>query len=122
MPVIGKHHRPILESNLMTRTCRFVFAIAPLASALLASAMLSGCSQPQSVATDTPTPTTPSAPQQASNPDVLRFRIGTLEAAALKDGDIEAANDGNPLTEPDANWTSLFAAPGYPDEPSGDTC
>jgi hypothetical protein len=34
----------------------------------------------------------------------------------------EALNDGNPLTEPDANWTSLFAAPGYPDEPSGYNC
>jgi hypothetical protein len=34
----------------------------------------------------------------------------------------EAANDGNPLTQPDANWTSLFAAPGYPDEPSGYNC
>jgi len=34
----------------------------------------------------------------------------------------EAANDGNPLTAPDANWTSLFAAPGYPDEPSGYNC
>ena len=34
----------------------------------------------------------------------------------------EAANDGNPLTEPDANWTSLFAVPGYPDEPSGYNC
>ena len=34
----------------------------------------------------------------------------------------EAANDGNPLTSPDANWTSLFAVPGYPDEPSGYNC
>lgn len=34
----------------------------------------------------------------------------------------EAANDGNPLTSPDATWTSLFAAPGYPDEPSGYNC
>jgi hypothetical protein len=34
----------------------------------------------------------------------------------------EAANDGNPLTEPDPNWTSLFAVPGYPDEPSGYNC
>jgi vanadium-dependent haloperoxidase-like protein len=34
----------------------------------------------------------------------------------------EAANDGNPLTSPDASWTSLFAAPGYPDEPSGYNC
>ena len=29
---------------------------------------------------------------------------------------------GNPDTSPDANWTSLFAAPGYPDEPSGYNC
>ena len=34
----------------------------------------------------------------------------------------EAANDGNPLTEPDPNWLSLFASPGYPDEPSGYNC
>ena len=34
----------------------------------------------------------------------------------------EAANDGNDLTEADPNWTSLFAAPGYPDEPSGYNC
>jgi hypothetical protein len=34
----------------------------------------------------------------------------------------EAGNDGNPLTSPDANWTSLFATPGYPDQPSGYNC
>ncbi len=34
----------------------------------------------------------------------------------------EAANDGNPLTSPDPNWTALFAVPGYPDEPSGYNC
>jgi hypothetical protein len=34
----------------------------------------------------------------------------------------EAANDGNPLTSPDPNWLSLFATPGYPDEPSGYNC
>jgi hypothetical protein len=33
-----------------------------------------------------------------------------------------ALHDGNPLTSPDPNWTSLFAAPGYPDEPSGYNC
>lgn len=33
-----------------------------------------------------------------------------------------AANDGNPLTSPDANWLSLFATPGYPDQPSGYNC
>lgn len=34
----------------------------------------------------------------------------------------EAANDGNPLTQPDAEWLSLFGTPGYPDEPSGYNC
>ena len=34
----------------------------------------------------------------------------------------EAANDGNPLTEPDPEWLSLFGTPGYPDEPSGYNC
>ena len=34
----------------------------------------------------------------------------------------EAANDGNPATAPDANWLSLFASPGYPDNPSGYNC
>jgi hypothetical protein len=34
----------------------------------------------------------------------------------------EAANDGNPATSPDAGWLSLFATPGYPDEPSGYNC
>jgi hypothetical protein len=33
-----------------------------------------------------------------------------------------AADDGNPLTSPDPDWTSLFATPGYPDEPSGYNC
>jgi hypothetical protein len=33
-----------------------------------------------------------------------------------------ALDDGNSLTSPDANWTSLFATPGYPDEPSGYNC
>jgi hypothetical protein len=34
----------------------------------------------------------------------------------------EAATDGNPLTEADDDWLSLFATPGYPDEPSGYNC
>jgi hypothetical protein len=34
----------------------------------------------------------------------------------------EAANDGNPATSPDPNWLSLFATPGYPDNPSGYNC
>jgi len=34
----------------------------------------------------------------------------------------EAASDGNPATSADPNWTSLFATPGYPDQPSGYNC
>jgi PAP2 superfamily len=34
----------------------------------------------------------------------------------------EAAADGNPATEPDANWVSLINAPPYPDHPSGLMC
>jgi len=34
----------------------------------------------------------------------------------------EAANDGNPATDPDTAWRSLFASPGYPDNPSGYNC
>lgn len=33
-----------------------------------------------------------------------------------------AADDGNPLTEPDATWEANFPTPGYPDHPSGYNC
>jgi PAP2 superfamily len=33
----------------------------------------------------------------------------------------EAADDGNPATEPDPNWLPLIATPPYPDHPSGHT-
>ena len=34
----------------------------------------------------------------------------------------EAANDGNPATEPQADWLSFLPTPGYPDHPSGYNC
>jgi hypothetical protein len=34
----------------------------------------------------------------------------------------QAATDGNPATEADPGWMSLFATPGYPDNPSGYNC
>jgi hypothetical protein len=34
----------------------------------------------------------------------------------------EAADDGNPATEPDEDWLSMFPTPGYPDHPSGYNC
>ena len=33
----------------------------------------------------------------------------------------EAATDGNPLTEPQADWTPLIPSPPYPEHPSGHT-
>jgi hypothetical protein len=34
----------------------------------------------------------------------------------------QAADDDNPLTEPQADWLPLFATPPYPDHPSGFNC
>ena len=33
-----------------------------------------------------------------------------------------AATDGNPATDPDPNWTPLFATPAHPEYPSGHSC
>jgi hypothetical protein len=34
----------------------------------------------------------------------------------------EAANDGNPATDPDSDWTPLIATPPFPDHPSAHGC
>jgi hypothetical protein len=47
-----------------------------------------------------------------------RFTLTWRPQTAIR----EALNDGNPLTDPDGNWLSLFATPGYPDMPSGYNC
>lgn len=88
-------------------------------AALLAAAMLSACSEPQPAATTTTTPPASPAPettQPASNPDIFRFRIGTLDAIALKDGDIDAPNDGKTfgVGQPPEQVAALLAAAGQP--------
>ena len=95
----------------MTRT-----SLSVLMAVLLAGAMLSGCSEPQPAATATPAPAAPAATQPAGNADVFRFRIGTLEAAALKDGDIDAANDGKTfgVGQPTDQMAALLAAAKQP--------
>lgn len=99
----------------MTRT-----SLAVLMTTLLACALLSGCSEPQPAATATTTPAPPAsgATPTASHPDVFRFRIGTLDAAALKDGDIDAANDGKTfgVGQPTEQVTALLAAAGQPSD------
>ncbi|WP_242102053.1 MBL fold metallo-hydrolase [Lysobacter sp. M2-1] len=99
----------------MTRT-----SLAVLMTTLLACALLSGCSEPQPAATATTTPAPPAsgATPAASHPDVFRFRIGTLDAAALKDGDIDAANDGKTfgVGQPTEQVAALLAAAGQPSD------
>lgn len=99
----------------MTRT-----PVSTLAAALVAGALLCACSQPDSAATNTaaantPAPSASAAPQPA-NVDVLRFKIGALDAVALKDGDIDAANDGKTFAigQPADAINALLTAAGQP--------
>ncbi|HZX76073.1 MBL fold metallo-hydrolase [Lysobacter sp.] len=96
-----------------------------LVAALVAGAMLSACSeQPSSAddsATATPATTTASAAPAAAAPepqaaDVFRFRVGSLDAVALKDGDIDVANDGKVfgVGRPAADVAALVSAAGEP--------
>jgi glyoxylase-like metal-dependent hydrolase (beta-lactamase superfamily II) len=85
---------------------------------LLACAMLSGCSEPQAPATATPAPPAATAPEPepADRADAFGFRIGTLDAIALKDGDIRATNDGKTfgVGRPPEQVAALLAAAGQP--------
>ncbi len=72
----------------MNRTSFFARIAATLACALLCA-----CSEPQPAAPEASAPTAEAAPP-AVRAEVFRFRIGTLDAFALKDGDIDAPNDG----------------------------
>jgi glyoxylase-like metal-dependent hydrolase (beta-lactamase superfamily II) len=69
--------------------------------ALLAGASLGGCSNPPPAASTVtagaeapPAAEAPAAPA-AAEADVFRFRIGELDAVALRDGDIDVPNDGS---------------------------
>ena len=94
--------------------------LSVLVAAAVAAATLAGCSKPQPAA-DTAAPAaapaaeTAAAPQPAS-PDVQRFKIGALDAAALKDGDIDVANDGKTIAigHPPADVAALLTAAGQP--------
>lgn len=108
----------------MTRTPLTV----PVA-ALLAGALLGACSQSQPAASDAPVaaeipaaataePATaaPTPPPQPTPADTLRFRIGALEAVALKDSDIERANDGKTFAvgQPAEEVAALLTGAGLP--------
>jgi glyoxylase-like metal-dependent hydrolase (beta-lactamase superfamily II) len=94
----------------MTRT-----PLPVLMTLLLATAMLPGCSQPQPEGADTAT-AAPDTAQPDASADVFRFTIGALDAVALRDGDIDAPNDGKTfaLGQPTEQVAALLAAAGEP--------
>jgi len=70
-------------------------------SLLLAGAMLGGCAKPASeeqAAAPAPAAEAPApaavAPAPQADADIFRFKIGTLDAVALRDGTIDTPNDG----------------------------
>jgi glyoxylase-like metal-dependent hydrolase (beta-lactamase superfamily II) len=97
--------------------------LRPTLIALSLAVLISGCSQQQPAATATPEATpavattpAPATPAPADSADIHRFRIGTLDAVALKDGDIEVPNDNKTfgVGEPVADSNALLAAAGAP--------
>jgi glyoxylase-like metal-dependent hydrolase (beta-lactamase superfamily II) len=92
--------------------------LSVLTTALLAGAM-AGCSESKLPATATPAPpatATSEATPPADHSDVFRFRIGALDAIALKDGDIDAPNDGKTfgVGQPPDQVAALLKAAGQP--------
>ncbi len=92
-----------------------------LLTAALTSALLAACSQQPPAATDTatttpPTATAPAASTPAASADVFRFRVGALDAVALKDSDIDITNDGKTfgVGQPVEAVSALLSAAGQP--------
>lgn len=114
---------PEPSGTIRSPTAETAMTRIPLAvpmTMLLAAAVLPGCSRPQpeaaNTAAATPTPAAPATAQPESSADVFGFRIGKLEAMALRDGDIDVANDGKTfaLGEPTEQVAALLAAAGAP--------
>jgi glyoxylase-like metal-dependent hydrolase (beta-lactamase superfamily II) len=104
---------PSTREHAMTSTRLSLFAV------FVAGAMLSGCSEQPPAAIDTPAKATTTATpvaQPEDHPEAFRFRIGELDAVALKDGDIDAANDGKTfgVGHPTSDVAALLAAAGQP--------
>jgi len=92
-------------------------------SLLLAGAMLGGCAKPASeeqaaapaAPAAAPAPPAPApAPQESA--DIHRFRIGTLDAVALRDGTIDTPNDGKTfgVGQKTEDVAALLSANGQP--------
>jgi len=94
-------------------------------SLLLASAMLGGCAKPASEeqaaapapAAQTPAPSAPApAPAAQENADLFRFKVGALDAVALRDGTIDTPNDGKTfgVGQKTEDVAALLSANGQP--------
>jgi glyoxylase-like metal-dependent hydrolase (beta-lactamase superfamily II) len=91
-----------------------------LLAALAPVMLLSACSEDQRA--QEPEPAPPAAPAEraagpaSQSPDIFRFKIGALDAVAVKDGDIKAANDGKTFAvgRPPDEVAALLAAAGQP--------
>ena len=92
-------------------------------SLLIAGAMLGGCAKPASeeqAATPAPATRTPGpadvAPAPQEHADIHRFRIGTLDAVALRDGAIDTPNDGKTfgVGQKTEDVAALLSANGQP--------
>lgn len=96
---------------------------SPLAlavSLLLAGTMLAGCakkpaSEEQAAAPAAPAAAAP-APASQEQADIHRFRIGTLDAVALRDGTIDTPNDGKTfgVGQKTEDVAALLSANGQP--------
>lgn len=98
----------------MIRNKAFVL-LAALAPVMLFSA----CSQEQP-SRETEAAPPPAAPAESAetsqSPDIFRFKVGTLDAVALKDGEINAPNDGKTfgVGRPSSEVSAVLAAAGQP--------
>ena len=91
---------------------------------LLAGVLLAACSRSETAAPVSDAPATDARTAMQDNApaaeriatDAYRFRIGELDAVALRDGHIEAANDGESFVvdRPTAEVAALLAAAGAP--------
>lgn len=99
----------------MSRRIRTALVVA----AIVTGSSLSACSKPQPAETATPAApaaTAPAASQPVANVDVFRFKVGQLDAVALKDGDIDVVNDGKTFAvgQAKADVDALLSAAGQP--------
>lgn len=93
--------------------------VSILTVAALSGALLAACSRPPPAATAEPASTAATAATPApaaADTGAFAFRIGALEAYALKDGDIDVANDGKTFAigEPAEQVAALLTAAGQP--------